>query len=405
MDKRFKQLKTWLEGSAVEDNSQGSEQLSKKSSKTSPKASKGLLKTSSWLQGQTFLEPEPASSDASFRRYFRIQAVSETSSEVRVEEPFDGALDGESQTQLKPSSFILMDAPTEHEDCRPFISISERLQQMGLKVPQVLEQDLDQGFLLLTDLGSTTYLQKLNALRAQQGSQAEAQIDELYRQALTALVGLQKNAHQSQPHLKLPAYDKVLLETEMNLFSDWLCADYLQLDDFSTLDWQQTKELLIDSALAQPNTYVHRDYHSRNLMFDGSNEPGVLDFQDAVQGPLTYDAVSLLRDCYIAWPSEQVLEWQKFYFYELCTVGICQKSDWKSFIKAMDLMGVQRHLKAAGIFARLYLRDGKDGYLADIPQTLQYIISVGAQYPELKALTKWVEDKVLPSFAQSFSRG
>lgn len=381
MDYRFQQLRAWLVGGESTEATDAAIQTA------SQPASEGLLNTSSWLAGRAFSPPESASSDASFRRYFRIRAQTNTPS-------VDCTL---------PKSFIVMDAPPEHEDCAPFIAVSESLQQMGLKVPQVLEKNLAQGFLLLTDLGTTTYLQKLQILQAQQGSFAEQEIDTLYRGALSALAGLQKNTQQTRAHESLPPYNQALLATEMNLFVDWLCQAYLQLDGLSTLDWRHSQEVLIQSALAQPMTYVHRDYHSRNLMFDGLGEPGVLDFQDAVHGPLTYDAVSLLRDCYIAWPEQQVTEWQKIYFYELCSAGICQKSEWQAFVKAMDLMGIQRHLKAAGIFARLFLRDGKAGYLPDIPQTLQYIVTVGAKYPELKALTYFVESQVQPAFAQQFA--
>jgi len=358
MDARFEQMQAWLNGT----------------SQTS-----GILHTSRYLKDSSFTTPVPASSDASFRRYFRIHSNSDCSAVSK--------------------SFVVMDAPPEHEDCRPFIEVSNSLNQMGLWVPEVLEQDLDQGFLLLGDLGTVTYFSKLLELREQGGSESEAQIDEMYIQALKALVNLQKNAKASQAAEKLPPYDARLLDTEMNLFTDWLCQEYLELPQMSSLLWGETKSLLSHSALTQPKTYVHRDYHSRNIMFNSGKSPGILDFQDAVHGALTYDAVSLLRDCYLAWPKEQVSEWQQRYFYDLCEVGICQKNEWAEFAKSMDLMGVQRHLKASGIFARLFLRDGKDGYLPDVPQTLQYIVDVGQNYSELYALTSWVEDKVQPAFA------
>lgn len=365
MDARFEQMQAWLNGSS---HSSGD------SNQTS-----GILHTSEYLKNASFSKPVPASSDASFRRYFRIQSN-----------------DGSSDVS---KSFIVMDAPTEHEDCRPFIEVSNSLNQMGLWVPEVLEQDLEQGFLLLGDLGTTTYFAKLLELREHSGSDSEAQIDQMYIEALKALVNLQKNAKSNCAAQKLPNYDATLLDTEMNLFRDWLCQEYLQLPELSNLLWSEAKSLLSESALAQPKTYVHRDYHSRNIMFNAGKPPGILDFQDAVNGALTYDAVSLLRDCYLAWPKEQVTEWQQCYFYDLCEVGICQKSEWSEFAKSMDLMGLQRHLKASGIFARLFLRDGKDGYLPDVPKTLQYIVDVGQNYPELYALTKWVEDQVQPAFA------
>lgn len=362
-DVRFEQLKQWLQGKSTDKDSQ-----------------RGLLATSEHLVGGQFSMPEPASSDASFRRYFRIQDAS---------------------TQ---QSFILMDAPPEHEDCRPFIQVSKELVQMGLLVPEVLEQDLVQGFLLLKDLGSTTYLIELQRLREISGSQSQATIDQLYRQALQALAKLQSYNQQHQTSKRLPVYNDALLETEMNLFSDWLCREFLELPDMhQTLWWSQSKQVLKASALMQPVTYVHRDYHSRNLMVN-ANQPGILDFQDAVQGALSYDAVSLLRDCYIAWPQEQITQWQREYFLELVSANVIAKDEWSGFVQAMDLMGVQRHLKAAGIFARLFLRDGKAGYLPDVPQTLEYIVQVGAKYSQLGELTDWVESQVQPKFAEVFAQ-
>lgn len=326
-----------------------------------------------WLENQPLLvgsdvsTPVPASSDASFRRYFRIVAKNRDNVEI---------------------SYIIMDAPVEYEDCRPFIRVSEQLIRMGLQVPKVLAQNLTQGFLLLTDLGSTTYLSVLQ-------SASESEADRLYEDALSALVRLQQNGKNAAN--QLPAYDNALLATEMNLFSDWLVGTHLN-ESMSRLEkqaWQSVQSVLQQSALSQPNTYVHRDYHSRNLMVTPQGNPGVLDFQDAVQGPLTYDAVSLLRDCYIAWPAEQVGEWQRSYFLKLCQANLVTNSEWAGFQKAMDLMGIQRHLKASGIFARLWHRDGKAGYLNDIPLTLQYIVQVGALYPEMTDLVRLIEDKVL----------
>lgn len=325
------------------------------------------LQTLPVLQGCEVTNPVPASSDASFRRYFRIEAT------------------GQNGT----SSYIIMDAPVEHEDCRPFIAVSQQLIAMGLTVPEVLAQNLEQGFLLLTDLGNTTYLSVL-----QQASESE--VDELYGDALTALVNLQTKGAKAADNL--PAYDNQLLNTEMSLFSDWLLAKHLEVG-MSTLEkqaWQNTQQLLAESALQQPQTYVHRDYHSRNLMVIERGNPGVLDFQDAVKGPLTYDAVSMLRDCYIAWPEEQVTEWQRQYFLQLCDAKFLHKDEWAGFQKSMDLMGIQRHLKASGIFARLFHRDGKDGYLNDIPLTLDYLVKVGKRYGDMHDLVNLVESKVLP---------
>ncbi|MEA3405672.1 MAG: phosphotransferase [Pseudomonadota bacterium] len=334
------------------------------------------LETLPILQGCEVSDPVPASSDASFRRYFRIDVTCDNSKAVQT-------------PQSKSSSYIIMDAPPEQENCEPFIAVSNQLVKMGLQVPEVLEQNLEQGFLLLSDLGSTTFLSVLE-------NTTESEADRLYQDALKALVTLQLKGQEAAK--ELPAYNADLLNIEMDLFSDWLLGRHLEtpLSALEQQDWQQLKRTLIDSALAQPKTYVHRDYHSRNLMLTEQDNPGILDFQDAVYGPLTYDAVSLLRDCYIAWPAEQVREWQRRYFLQLAEKGLVAKNDWNGFVRAMDLMGIQRHLKASGIFARLFHRDGKDGYLNDIPLTLKYIVEVGSNYPEMSWLVNLLESRVLP---------
>ncbi len=326
MDLRFEQLQAWLHG------------------------------LNRFREGELSL-PVPASSDASFRRYFRCQ--------------FRHA-GGE-------QSWIIMDAPPAHEDCRPFIAISAELAALGLNVPIVAEQDLTQGFLLLSDLGTTTYLSALN----------ESTAEHLYSDAIRALVRLQTKATSDH----LPIYDTAMLSREMDLFTDWLGERHceLSMNASERQAWSRVQSELIHSALSQPQVYVHRDYHSRNLMVTGANNPGILDFQDAVDGPLTYDAVSLLRDCYIVWPEDQVREWQRQYFLMLCQTGHLTQSEWSGFLQSMDWMGIQRHLKASGIFARLYHRDGKDGYLNDIPATLNYIIQVGRQYHQMKDLVGWTE--------------
>ncbi|VAW46642.1 Phosphotransferase involved in threonylcarbamoyladenosine t(6)A37 formation in tRNA [hydrothermal vent metagenome] len=324
-----------------------------------------------FLVNQKVSPPLPASSDASFRRYFRIQVTNQEGAE---------------------NTYIIMDAPVEVEDCEPFIRISKQLRNIGLNVPKVLAQNLEQGFLLLTDLGNQTYLSAME-------SASESEVDRLYQSALTALVTLQSKGQKLAP--TLPNYDASLLDNEMNLFSDWLVGTHLNitLDQVEQQRWKTTKELLQRSALAQPKVYVHRDYHSRNLMVTQQNVPGILDFQDAVQGALTYDAVSLLRDCYIAWPEDQIVEWQRAYFLQLCAVNLAHKSDWLAFQKSMDLMGVQRHLKASGIFARLNHRDGKENYLKDIPLTLSYMVTVGSKYSELNDLVRLIENKILPKMS------
>ncbi|BBP43012.1 aminoglycoside phosphotransferase family protein [Thiosulfativibrio zosterae] len=331
------------------------------------------LATCEPLKNQTYSQPVAASSDASFRRYFRCEVASHTQTGQR-------------------HSYIIMDAPPSHEDCKPFIRVSEQLHAMGLNVPQVLAQDLTLGFLLLSDLGNTTYLSVLN----------EQTVDGYYSDAFDALITLQQKGKAYQA--TLPLYHETLLTNEMSLFSDWLCQSHLELSlgKLETQAWQSVQTHLIKSAQQQPQNFVHRDYHSRNLMVTSEQantgrNPGILDFQDAVWGGVTYDVVSLIRDCYIKWPEEQVKEWQRAYFLKACEGHLFLKNEWEGFVKAMDFMGVQRHLKAAGIFARLYHRDGKDGYLKDIPTTLSYIVEQASAYSELKDLAKLVENRVLPA--------
>jgi aminoglycoside/choline kinase family phosphotransferase len=290
----------------------------------------------------------PASSDASFRRYFRVSHGD--------------------------NSYILMDAPTEQEDCRPFINVSQLFLQLGLHVPEVLASDLQQGFLLLSDLGSRCYLEELD----------DTSVDRLYGDAMGALLALQSCV---TPDCGLPDYDRDLLLAEMGLFRDWLLGKHLgiELDDVQSATLEDCFNRLADSALEQPQVCVHRDYHSRNLMICDNHNPGILDFQDAVIGPVTYDLVSLLRDCYISWPRDRVEGWVAGYYELALQSGIFRKEQGNEadFLRWFDWMGVQRHLKAAGIFARLNHRDGKPGYLADIPRTLAYVTEVCARYPEL----------------------
>jgi hypothetical protein len=304
----------------------------------------------------------PASADASFRRYFRVT--------------HEGA------------SFIVMDAPPDREDTRPFITVSKLFADAGLNVPEVIDADPGQGYLLLTDLGSRPYLEALD----------ETSVERLYGDALGALAGIQTCRPAAG---LLPDYDRELLLREMELFREWLLGTHLGL----SLDAAQSALLdaafagLADSALAQPRVCVHRDYHSRNLMVTQRNNPGILDFQDAVMGPVTYDLVSLLRDCYIQWPRARVEDWALGY-HELalqCGILHAEHESPEQFLRWFDLMGVQRHLKAAGIFARLNHRDGKPGYLLDIPRTLGYVTEVASGYPELAGFGSFVEQQVLPA--------
>ena len=302
----------------------------------------------------------PASGDASFRRYFRLQKGAE--------------------------SFIVMDAPPGKEDCLPFIRVAGYLEAMQLNAPRILEADLDKGFLLLTDLGSAQYLDQLDEDHSSAGP--------LYDNALAALLAMQSRGGAFQSHL--PPCDDALLRFELSLFHDWLCGTHLQIEFSSDeeIAWQSLCDLLVSNALDQPQVFVHRDYHSRNLMVTSANNPGILDFQDAVEGPLTYDLVSLLKDCYIQWPPEQVRRWAGEYYSRLDD-SLIGSIDEEHFQRYFDLMGVQRHLKAAGIFARLNHRDGKSGYLQDVPRTLSYIVELLPRYDELGFLVELIEERCL----------
>lgn len=309
----------------------------------------------------------PASGDASFRRYFRLQSAKESSGEP---------------------TYIAMDAPPPQEDCLPFVRIAGYLEAMQLNAPRIVEADMEQGFLLLTDLGSEQYLGEL------EGEPTLA--DRLYQDAIDALVQMQQagSAYQAS----LPPYDAELLEFELSLFHDWLCETHLGIR-FSSADemaWRDTCSSLIRNALDQPRVFVHRDYHSRNLMRCAPDNPGILDFQDAVEGPFTYDLVSLLKDCYIRLSGEQRDAYSTRFYAGLDT-DLRARVGEDLFRRYYDLMGVQRHLKAAGIFARLNHRDGKPGYLDDVPRTLSYVTELKGGYDELGWLIELIETKVLPS--------
>ena len=295
----------------------------------------------------------PASSDASFRRYFRINS-----------------------SQPKYPSLIVMDAPPDKEALSPFILVAELLKNAGLNVPIVLEKNLVDGFLLLTDLGSETYLSRLDTNNAKQ----------LYREANQALVKMQL---QSRPGV-LPVYDDTILQREMDLFDEWYLKKHHQI----TLTLKEQNELqtiyslIKENNLSQSQVYVHRDYHSRNLMLTTTNNPGVLDFQDALYGPITYDAVSLFRDAYIEWPEEEVIDFLIDYWEQARQVKLNVPADFSDFYRDFDWMGLQRHLKVLGIFARLYHRDGKTDYLQDIPLVLKYVRAVANRYACFKPLLR-----------------
>ncbi len=322
-----------------------------------------------WVQQTPGFEQavaEPVSGDASFRRYFR----------VRRTDP-DGSA----------STFIVMDAPPEHEDCGPFVAIARHWHQQGIRVPAIIRQDLAQGFLLLEDFGDQLMLAKVNHSNA----------DALYRGALAELVKIQQLA--APEDYPLPPYDRALLDREMALFPDWLLEQYLgmSLSNTDRALLETTFAFLRESALAQPEVTVHRDYHSRNLLvLADSTRPGVIDFQDAVTGPITYDVVSLLRDCYIRWPEQQVQQWLE-YFRELSLEAGLHRADPDSFRQWFELTGMQRHLKAAGIFARLAIRDGKHSYLADIPRTIGYLRDAASRQPALRSFHQWLSEALIPA--------
>ncbi|HCN88467.1 MAG TPA: aminoglycoside phosphotransferase [Oxalobacteraceae bacterium] len=296
----------------------------------------------------------PASADASFRRYFRVDAD-------------DGA------------TYVVMDAPPPQEDVRPFIQVARLFGEAAISVPHILAQDATRGFLLLSDLGPTTYLDRLNHDSAHQ----------LYMDAIDALILLQVH---SRPDA-LPEYDRAVLARELALFPDWYIGKHLDatLTANQRADLDQVFDVILANNLAQPQVYVHRDYHSRNLMVMAKGNPGILDFQDALYGPITYDIVSLLRDAYIEWDEELVLDWAIRYWERAKRAGLPVAPDIDRFYRDFEFMGLQRHLKILGIFARLYHRDGKDGYLKDLPLVMQYTRKTAGRYRELKPLLRLLD--------------
>ncbi len=311
---------------------------------------------SAWIAAQSpgaAFKLAPASADASFRRYFRV------------------TLDGVTR--------IAMDAPPEREDSRPFIHVAQLMRDAGVHVPEVLAADTAQGFMLLTDLGNTTYLKALT----------EDNADALFRDAIAALITWQR---ASRPNV-LPPYDRALLQREMDLFPDWYVGRHLglKLTDAQRDSLATINQLLADSALAQPAVYVHRDYMPRNLMLSEPN-PGVLDFQDAVCGPITYDVASLFRDAYLSWPEQRVIDWAARYWEQAKRAQLPVDPDFGEFYRALEWMGLQRHLKVLGIFARIHYRDGKPGYLEDTPRFLHYARAVGARYAALKPLLQLLDE-------------
>jgi len=296
----------------------------------------------------------PASADASFRRYWRATLE-------------DGR------------TYVVMDAPPEREDCRPFVRVAGMLHAAGLNAPRVLAQDLDHGFLLLTDLGTRTYLEELNPTNAAA----------LFADATDALLRWQLASRPGE----LPPYDEALLRREMSLFPEWYVARHLkkELSGEQKTSLEKVFALLVQSALAQPAVYVHRDYMPRNLMVCEPN-PGVLDFQDAVLGPITYDMVSLVRDAFISWNEEQVLDWSARYWEKAKRAGLPVAADFAEFWRGFEWMGLQRHLKVLGIFARINYRDGKPKYLADTPRFLGYARATAQRYAALSPLLRLLDE-------------
>lgn len=315
-----------------------------------------------WLEKELNMDIESltaASSDASFRRYFRV---------IHHQQ-----------------AYIVMDAPPEKEDIKPFIKVANLFASSGINIPKIFHTNFEQGFLLLEDFGNHCYLDLLDT----------DNVNSFYQLALSSLFKLHTEIKPAESNL--PAYNQALLNKELDIFSDWFLTKKLNLTlspkEKSMLD--KTWAILIQSALEQPQVCVHRDYHSRNLMATETNSPGIIDFQDAVIGPISYDLVSLLRDCYISWPEQQVAQWQSHYFQRLSSAGLV-KCDITSFQRWFDLMGMQRHLKAIGIFSRLQLRDNKPNYIQDIPRTMDYISLVSSRHPELTVFYGFLQQTIIP---------
>ena len=295
-----------------------------------------------------------ASADASFRRYFRVHLA---------------------DTYSQSGTLIAMDAPPPQEDCTPFVKVAQLLLDAGLNVPKIIAQDISQGFLLISDLGDETYLSVLNNENAKK----------FYSDATDALIKMQLVSKEGV----LPNYDAALLLREMQLFPDWYINKHLGITLSAEQEavLQNTFSVLIENILAQGQVTVHRDYHSRNLMICEQN-PGVLDFQDAVHGAITYDLVSLLKDAYIEWDEEQIIDWAVRYWQPAKKAGLPVPADFSEFYRDFEWMGAQRHIKVLGIFARLYHRDGKDGYLKDMPLVMHYLRKACERYVELRPMLR-----------------
>lgn len=317
--------------------------------------------TRDWLNtvlGRSGTDCIPLAGDASFRRYFRI--------------PCDGR------------TYVLMDSPPQKEDVENFVRVTDQLEQAGVRVPCIHYADIEQGFLLLDDFGEPMYFNFPD----------KCDVDKTYRKAIDVLVSIQNT--DPQP---LPRFDRELLIEEMNLFADWYCVRHLgcKLSRRQVKIFNSSFERLADNALTQPQVFVHRDYHSKNLfVLEQENTIGTIDYQDAVLGPLSYDPVSLLKDCYVRWPGSKITQWKNYYLEQYRKTACAADFSNRRFDRWFDLMGVQRHLKASGIFARLLHRDGKAGYIASIPRTIAYITECLGNYPEFSEL-KALISRMTPS--------
>ena len=316
-----------------------------------------------WLSGLQLVQADsarPASSDASFRRYFRVDVLPA------------------SQAALGPT-LVVMDAPPERENVAAFVKVASLLDAAGVSVPSIVAHDVERGFLLLSDLGSTTYLQALNHDNAAV----------LYAEALEALVKIQQHSEAGV----LPEFDRAFVMRELNLFPEWYIGHHMG----ATLTEAQSKQLngvfeaISANVLAQQQVVMHRDYHSRNLMWMDEGNPGILDFQDAVYGPVTYDLGSLLRDAYIQWDEELVLDWVIRYWQRAKTAGLPVNPDIDAFYRDFEFTALQRHLKILGLFARLNYRDGKPLYMGDLPIVLDYVRKTANRYIELKPLVRLLD--------------
>lgn len=321
-----------------------------------------------WLQKDCGLNDyhlHALAGDASLRRYYRL-------------------------TSLQDSQ-IVMDAPPEKENCRPFVAVANSFQALGLNVPTVIKSDIEKGFLLLTDLGDVTFF---NALSHQEA-------DTLYKKAIDELLLLQTCTEIK--NYELPYFDEVFMQRELDLFRDWFVIKHLQLPlsnkDKKMLD--NTFSLLMQEISKQQKICVHRDYHSRNLMLLNNGSVGVLDFQDAVWGPISYDLVSLLKDCYIAWPKSARKKWVNYYYDKAMTLGVLKKVSEEKFSDDFDLMGIQRHLKAIGIFARLKYLFNKPNYIHDIPRTARYIVEALEKYPQFHLFNTWLKEVILDKIGEA----